>query len=134
MLISKTKLNRVHSIIPYLVTNPGALTVFRYLVGPPKGQVITSANFITAPYARQTRLLRGFVSIRVVKYVMRSAFQEDHRLTKSSESLRERSAIAGGDGSGQHLVAEHSPSLTHRELEPELVRHCSIRRRTSVGW
>jgi hypothetical protein len=44
--MSKTKLNRVHSIIPYLVTNPGALAVFRYLVGPPIGQLITSANFV----------------------------------------------------------------------------------------
>jgi hypothetical protein len=56
----------------------------------------------------------------VVVNVMRVAFQENHRLTKSSESHKERSAIAGGDGSGQLLVAEESLSLT-REVEPELV-------------
>jgi hypothetical protein len=70
----------------------------------------------------KTRLLRSFASIRVVKYVLRATFQENHRLTKPSESLREVSAICRWtmDQRRQHLVAKHSPSLT-RELESELV-------------
>jgi hypothetical protein len=101
VLISKTKLNRIHSIIPYLGMTPGCDYSFRYLVGP-----------------AETRLLRGLVSIRCrERHVPASG---EYRLTKPSESRKERSAIAGSDGSGQLLAAEESPSLT-REVGPELV-------------